>query len=579
MFSQLDVSGRTQDDPAAQRCLANLISYTRDLPPPAWRQTAYLGSDEGAKLLESLRIEATRVAAPADAKPSTVLVLGGAEPEKLTAWKDSLAAFAQAGGVVFCLPQTAAAFATGFLPFAVTTSAKAVNQSVIGKATDPLLLGLGNADFYWKGDVQVTALDKIEGDALQLDSGILARVPQGRGGFVLCQIQPGMFDVEKRFWLERSRRFNERTLVTLLSNCGVEMPAPWFLRPPKAKAEPAGELDLAGDWELCSGLVSQDECPADGTAWRKVALPGGFQKQFPDLAAASGTVWYRRTFEVATIPEGATAELLIGQISGCDRTLVNGTKVGQSDMNSHVNDVAVAIRKYVLPATALKIGKNRIAIRVDFDRDNLLGLRGSDGSIHPPMSVNFFKPLDGQNAALEPFSLEGKWRGCAIGKTEQPCPPAGDARWHDVKVPGNYESQHPDWDKYDGFFWYRQSFKLPTPLPAGAEPFLVMGGVDDWDTTWLNGVKIGHTGPDNFFTSASAYNTPRKYPIPLALLKAGENEITLLVDDPRFDGGIAFGPVELSFADPVKVAQRALLASNYRHLVAAEDDPYVSRHW
>jgi sialate O-acetylesterase len=106
-----------------------------------------------------------------------------------------------------------------------------------------------------------------------------------------------------------------------------------------------------------------------------------------------------------------------------------------------------------------------------------------------------------------------------------------------------------------------------------------MGGVDDWDTTWLNGTKIGHTGPDNFFTLSSAYNTPRKYPIPAGLLKVGENEITMLVDDPVNDGGIGFGPVQLLFDDPLKVERRQMLALNYLNLVAAEDDPYIARHW
>ena len=579
VFNQLDVSGRTQDDPAANRTLANLLAYTRDLPAPQLRESAYLGGDEGAKLLESLRIDCKRIPSPTEARPSGIVVLGEADPKVLAGWKTALAAFTEAGGLVFSLPKSEADFAAGFLPFTVQTSAKAVNQSVIGQTADPLLQGLGNSDFYWKGDIAVTALDQVEGASLLLKSGILAKVPHGKGSYVLCQIEPGKFDVARRFWLDRSRRFNERTVVGLLSNAGVEMAAPYFLRAPKAKQELAGTLDLAGAAEISPGLINQDICPADGSAWRKTKLPGGFQSDFPDLAKASGTVWYRRTFELASLPEGATAELLIGQVSGCDRTFVNGVKVGQSDLNSHVNDVAVAVRTYKLPPGLLKVGKNQLAIRVDFDRDNPLGLRGSDGSIHAPMCLNFFKPLDGLADALEPFSLEGKWSGCAIGKTELPCPPQSDPRWHDVTVPGNYQPQYPDWDGYNGFFWYRKSFKLTAAPVAGAEPFLVMGGVDDWDTTWLNGVKIGHTGPDNFFKGPSAYNTPRCYPIPTGVLKAGENEITLLDDDPINSGGIGFGPVQLLFADPVKVANRLVLASNYLNLVAVEDDPYVARHW
>ena len=563
VFNQLDVTARTQSDPAADRYLSNLLAYTAAQKPTVWRHAVYLGGDAGANLLESLRIDFKRIKDLAEAKPTDAVILGS------DAAPSGLDAFAKAGGLVFCLPRKDFAC----LPFAVEAKPKPVNHSILGKvAADPLLQGLGNTDFYWKGDVTIDALDKVEGAALLLDSGVLARIPRGKGEFVLCQIEPGMFDVGRRFWLDRSKRFNERTLVVLLSNCGVEMAAPYFLRPPKAKDEPAGTIELAGEWETCPGLPTQVTCPPDAPAWSKLALPG-------KAGGDKGTVWYRRTFEVKELPAGANAILLLGRIAGCDLTLVNGTKVGQSDLVNHVNDVAVVTRSYALPAGLLKVGKNQIAIRVDFDRGGSLGMRDSDGSINPPLAINFFKPAGDLAAAVEPLSLEGKWHGCAIGKTEQPCPPASDPRWHDLTVPGHYQPQHADWKKYNGYFWYRKSFTLPAALPAGAEPFLVMGGVDDWDTTWLNGTKIGHTGPDNFFTISSAYNTPRKYPIPPGLLKAGENEITLLDDDPIMDGGIGYGPVQLIFADPEKVAKRLVLASNYLNLVAAEDDPYIARHW
>jgi len=560
VFNQLDVTERTQRDPAAERYLANLLAYTESLKPTAWRQAVYLGGDAGAKLLESLRVDFKRIKDLAEAKPTDALVLGSdASPAGLNA-------FAQAGGLVFCLPRDNFAC----LPFAVTAKPKAVNHSSI--VADPLLQGLGNTDFYWKGDVQVNALEKVEGAAMLLGSGVLSRVPRGKGEFVLCQIEPGMFNVARRFWLDRSQRFTERALVVLLSNCGVEMAAPYFLRPPKAKDEPAGKIELAGAWETCPGLPTQEACPPDGPAWRPLALPG--------LAGGDkGSVWYRRTFEVKDLPAGAKATLLLGRIAGCDLTLVNGSKVGQSDLVNHVNDVSMITRSYALPAGLLKVGKNQIAIRVDFDRGGALGMTDSDGSVNPPLTINFLRPAGDLADAAAPFDLEGKWQGCAVGKTETPCPPATDPRWHLAMVPGHYESQHPDWDKYNGFFWYRKTFSLPEAPPAGAEPCLVLGGVDDWDTTWLNGVKIGHTGKDNFFTMASAYNTPRKYPVPQGLLKAGENQITMLVDDPMNDGGIAFGPVKLLFADPDKTELRRTLASNYLHLVAKEDDPYVARHW
>ena len=355
VLSQLDVSGRTQDDPAAQRYLANLVSYARDLPTPAWRQAAYLGDDDGAKLLESLRIDFKRVATPADATSSGVLVLGGADPKTLAGWKAALAAFAQSGGVVFCLPKSAADFAAGFLPFAVETSVKAVNQSVLGKAADPLLLGLGNADFYWKGDIQVTALDKVEGAALRLDSGILARVPRGKGEFVLCQIAPGMFDAGKRFWLDRSSRFNERTVAGLLSNAGAEMAEPYFFRPiSDLVAAPDLADGQAIGWGAC-GVSEADvqkrffshqwACPWVGSPVDAFKLE--------QVYAHAGPVVLHTHFPLV-FPAGSTPRLLVnGLADGCVAQL-NGKPIALVKERQKGGDMFSVERCFLLPPELLK---------------------------------------------------------------------------------------------------------------------------------------------------------------------------------------------------------------------------------
>ena len=53
--------------------------------------------------------------------------------------------------------------------------------------------------------------------------------------------------------------------------------------------------------------------------------------------------------------------------------------------------------------------------------------------------------------------------------------------------------------------------------------------VDDIDTTWVNGVKVGAT---------IGYNVVRKYPVPAGVLKAGGNVIAVRVLDTGGGGGI-----------------------------------------
>jgi hypothetical protein len=581
IFNQLDVSGRTEEDPAARRFLANLVDYASSAPKPLWRRVAYLGDDQGAEMLSFLRIDFKRLQTPAESAPGQVLVLGQADAKTLMSWKDGIRDFAKAGGRVFCLPQAAEAYASGFLPFKVKAAPKAVSYSVVGKTSDPLLAGLGNSDFYWKGEIELVALEEVEGATQKLDSGVLARVPHGQGEYVFCQIVPGMFDVDKRFWLTNSQRQTERLMVNLLSNLGAEMSTPYFMSAVGAKTELADSIALAGPWSVCPAQATDLKCPAKSAGgWQAVTLPGSFQQQVPGLAKRQGFVWFRREFKLKDqAKDAAFVELEIGQINGADRTYINGEIVGEINMNTHVNDARVAFRKYKVPANLLKSGTNQISIRVEFNADALLGMANTNGEISPPLTLKIYANKADLASNLEPVNLEGKWLGNAVGQAATPCPAPNDTNWHSLVVPAAYEKQHPSWQIYNGYFWYRKTFKLKSAVPSGAEPFLLLGGVDDWDTTYLNGKEIGHTTPQNFFKLASAYNTPRKYPIPTELLKAGDNEITMLVHDPQFDGGITFAPVKLVFADPRKVQLAELLKKSYLQLASDDIEPYVARHW
>jgi sialate O-acetylesterase len=98
--------------------------------------------------------------------------------------------------------------------------------------------------------------------------------------------------------------------------------------------------------------------------------------------------------------------------------------------------------------------------------------------------------------------------------------------WKPMKVPTLWEDAgEPD---LNGVVWFRRTFELPDSA-GHVKGELELDMVDDIDTTWLNGVKLGTT---------TGYNIPRRYPIPAGVLKPGRNVIAVRVLDTGGGGGI-----------------------------------------
>ncbi len=104
--------------------------------------------------------------------------------------------------------------------------------------------------------------------------------------------------------------------------------------------------------------------------------------------------------------------------------------------------------------------------------------------------------------------------------------------WPTMDLPALWEQPDilPD---YDGVVWFRKEINVPAAA-AGKPLNLRLGMIDDADTTWFNGVKVGST---------NGYNTQREYSVPGNLVKAGRNVITVRVLDTGGGGGI-FGSTD-----------------------------------
>jgi sialate O-acetylesterase len=105
--------------------------------------------------------------------------------------------------------------------------------------------------------------------------------------------------------------------------------------------------------------------------------------------------------------------------------------------------------------------------------------------------------------------------------------------WKSVTMPQPFEQAGlPD---FDGIVWFRRTFELP-PDWAGKKLTLGLGSVDDIDTTWVNGVKVGQM---------NRYDLNRVYSVPAEVAKAGANVISVRVLDTGGAGGFTGKPEQM----------------------------------
>jgi sialate O-acetylesterase len=116
--------------------------------------------------------------------------------------------------------------------------------------------------------------------------------------------------------------------------------------------------------------------------------------------------------------------------------------------------------------------------------------------------------------------------------------PAIDAHaWPTMSVPGIWEST-PGLTTYDGVVWFRKEINLPASL-VGQPLTLSLGKIDDADSTYVNGVRVGAT---------NGYGLARRYLVPAQVLRPGRNVLVVRVVDTGGGGGITGEPAELTLS-------------------------------
>jgi len=209
LFCQVEVTGRSESDPAAERLAVNLLDYIRTAPPVSGKRFIVLAGTEFKAMLGSLRLNGET----ADPAAADLIVAGpgGAAYPDLT--KEV------AGGKTLLAFGLSAAELKRLLPELPAEDGKN-RPSLPARFDHPLLAGISNLDTYFQTRLDYAAVDGKE----------LAAFPVGKGVCVAVGVTPGMLDYNALFRLRSSYRRRLFLVSQLLRNGGIASASPLLER-------------------------------------------------------------------------------------------------------------------------------------------------------------------------------------------------------------------------------------------------------------------------------------------------------------------------------------------------------------
>ena len=224
LFCQMDVTGRTETDPAADTLACNILQYVSAWKPAPNRKAVYVGDPAGRSHLEASGVA---VGSYEGGKPSPdqVLVVGPLGGRKLAGDAAAIAEWLKAGGNLLAIGLEEQD-ANAFLPSKVTMK----NKEHIAACFEPfdarsLLAGVGPADVHNRDPRE---LPLVAAGASVFGDGVLAQAADAP--IVFCQLVPWQFDNLKQANLKRTYRRASFLVARLLANMGVSGSTPLLAR-------------------------------------------------------------------------------------------------------------------------------------------------------------------------------------------------------------------------------------------------------------------------------------------------------------------------------------------------------------
>jgi hypothetical protein len=218
LFCQLDVTGRTEQDPAAAALARNILGYAARWKPAPRRHAVYVGDSAGKFFFDSLGVELR--AYRGELSADDVLIAGPGCGRLLAGDEGKLARFMKSRGSVLAVGLDATDVAA--LPVKVTvTKAEHIASFFEPFSVHSPLSGVGPADVHNRDPRD---LSLITSGAHVLGDGVVAMVPNNN--VVFLQMPPWLFAGSPQPNLRRTYRHAAVVASRLLCNTGVAVSTP-----------------------------------------------------------------------------------------------------------------------------------------------------------------------------------------------------------------------------------------------------------------------------------------------------------------------------------------------------------------
>ncbi|HKA08726.1 MAG TPA: glycoside hydrolase family 2 TIM barrel-domain containing protein [Gemmataceae bacterium] len=250
LFCQTDVTGRTENDPAAETLAANIMRYVSAWKPTPRRKVLYAGDAAGRKHLEAAGLSPIDYARD-KLDGGHLLIVGPGGGKELAGDARPIDKWITDGsGHVLALGLEQAE-ARSFLPFKVEMKkAEHIASYFEPPSSNSPLAGVGPADVHSRDPRE---LPLVSGGVAIAGNGVLAAVENA--GVVFCQLVPWQFDPKKSMNLKRTFRRVSYLVSLLAANLGAVSETPVLARfgsPPKADERRWLDglyLDIPEEWD------------------------------------------------------------------------------------------------------------------------------------------------------------------------------------------------------------------------------------------------------------------------------------------------------------------------------------------
>ncbi|HEX2948413.1 MAG TPA: hypothetical protein VHV83_02395, partial [Armatimonadota bacterium] len=357
IFCQMDVSGRTIADPAADKLLLNLVRYIQTVKgPPSTTPVQCLAGDATKRLIEQLGVQLSD-------SPSPVVVA-----DEQTTDVNALRTAAEHGARVIVVKGTDSTLKALF-PAGSSITSQQITHTPPPLPNDPIWQGISPAEVHFRTRTNVTNVQPPTGQGSALSTGVLADAPLGKGIVIHCAVTPLQFDytAPNKSYVKLTYKHTASLVDRLLANQGAAFQTPLL----ENWSHPTSlGISLVTTWQGTTDpkqQLTQEEVSDpdfDLKRWAPIHVPAAFEGQNTDWINYDGIFWYRIAITVPDSLASVETFLLLGQVDNEDWTYINGKLVGHTGVDTNPDNYWCAQRQYRLPVGTLKPGKNILVVKV-----------------------------------------------------------------------------------------------------------------------------------------------------------------------------------------------------------------------